>query len=88
MAWTIEFERDAEKELGKLDAKGRQQVLRYLRDRIAGEENPRRFGKALRGNLSGLWRYRVGSYRIVCQIQDSRLLVLVLRTAHRRSVYE
>jgi len=62
-------------------------ILRYLRERIATADDPRRFGKPLAGELTGLWRYRVGDYRLVT-FEDDRLIVLVLRVAHRREVYD
>jgi mRNA interferase RelE/StbE len=61
--------------------------VRYLRERIAGEGDPRRFGHALTGDLKGLWRYRVGDYRIVASIEDERFVVLVVTIGHRREVY-
>ena len=66
----------------------RQAALRYLRDRIATVDDPRRFGKPLVAELAGLWRYRIGDLRLVCRIEDHRLTVLVVRVAHRREVYE
>ncbi len=86
--WRVEFDSDALKELRKLGAAPRQSILRYLRDRFATPEDPRRFGKALSGELAGLWRDRVGDCRIVCRIEDLRLIVLVVRVAHCRNVYE
>jgi len=62
-------------------------MLRYLRERIAGDDDPRRYGKALSGDKVGLWRYRVGDYRLICSIQNNEMVVLVLRAAHRREVY-
>ena len=62
-------------------------MLRYLRGRIAGRENPRRFGHALTGDREGLWRYRVGDYRIIAAIEDDRFVVLVVAVGHRREVY-
>jgi len=62
--------------------------LRYLRERIATEADPRRFGHALTRDLKGLWRYGVGDYRIVASIEDERLVVLVVTIGHRREVYE
>ncbi len=85
--WTIEFDDRARRELRKLDAATQQSILRYLRERIAGAENPRQFGKPLRMNLAGLWRYRVGDYRLICRIEENRLVVLVLKIGHRREVY-
>lgn len=87
MAWTISWDARAVKELKKLDRSAQQNILRYFRDRIATQKTPRRFGKALTENKSGLWRYRVGDYRMICQIQNHQLIVLVLRVAHRKQVY-
>ena len=87
-AWAVEFDDRARRELRKLDAKVQQAILRYLRERIAGFEDPRRFGKSLRRNLAGLWRYRVEDYRLICRIEDERVVVLVLQVGYRREVYE
>jgi mRNA interferase RelE/StbE len=59
-----------------------------LRERIATDEDPRRFGHALLGDLKGLWRYRVGDYRIVADIRDQEVLVMVITVGHRREIYE
>ncbi|MFY9855321.1 MAG: type II toxin-antitoxin system RelE/ParE family toxin [Terracidiphilus sp.] len=87
-AWTVEFDDRARRELRKLDAKTQQTILRYLRERIAGADDPRRFGKPLRMNLAGLWRYRISDYRLICRLEDNRLIALVLQVGHRREVYE
>lgn len=87
-AWTVEFDERARRELRKLSADIQQSILRYLRKRIAGSPDPRQFGKPLRMNLGGLWRYRIGDYRLICRIEDHRLIVLVLKVGHRREVYE
>jgi mRNA interferase RelE/StbE len=86
--WRVEFDRDAARDLRKLGEPARSTILRYLRERIAATEDPRRFGKALLGDLKGLWRYRVGDYRIVAKIEDRRLLVLVVTVGNRRDVYD
>jgi mRNA interferase RelE/StbE len=86
--WTVEFDDRARRELRKLDAKVQKAILRYLRERIAGSADPRRFGKPLRRNLAGLWRYRVDDYRLICRIEDERIVVVVLQVGHRREVYE
>jgi mRNA interferase RelE/StbE len=86
--WAVQFDDSAARELRKLGRAPAALILRYLRERIATDEDPRRFGKALGENLSGLWRYRVGDFRVVCNIEDHRLVVLVVRLAHRRDVYE
>lgn len=87
MAWQIEFTPDAEKQLSKIDRQSSKRIVSFLRERIATSENPRSLGKALKGVLREFWRYRVGDHRIICRIEDDRLLVLVVRVAHRREVY-
>ena len=86
--WRVEFDRDAARDLRKLDVQAQRDILRYLRERIATENDPRRFGHALTGDLKGLWRYRVGDYRIVASIEDDRFIVLVVTVGHRREVYD
>jgi mRNA interferase RelE/StbE len=86
--WRVEFGSDAARELRKLGHDAQQLVLRYLRQRIATADDPRRFGHPLTRDLKGLWRYRVGDYRIVAKIEDSRFIVLVLTVGHRREVYD
>lgn len=88
MSWVYRFDERALKELKKLGRPAQIEILAYLDKRVAGKENPRRFGKALRGNLAGLWRYRVGDYRILCQIKEGQLLILVISVGHRKNVYE
>jgi mRNA interferase RelE/StbE len=85
--WQVEFHRAAVRDLRNLGADGERRVLAYLRERIAGSKDPRRFGHALTGDRKGLWRYRVGDYRIVAAIEDDRLVVLVVAVGHRREVY-
>jgi mRNA interferase RelE/StbE len=85
--WRVEFDRAAARDLHRLGADAERRVLHYLRDRIAGSEDPRRFGHALVGDHEGLWRYRVGDYRIVAAIEDNRFVVLVVTIGHRREVY-
>ena len=86
--WRVEFDRDAARELRKLGEPARRTILRYLRERIATADDPRRFGKALTGDFAGLWRYCVGDYRLIVTFEENRLIVLVLRVAHRREVYD
>ena len=88
MTWTVEFDDAAAKELRKLDRQAQHEILRYLRERIATDEDPRRLGKPLSRELAGLWRYRVRDYRLICNIEDSELVVLVLRIGHRKDIYE
>lgn len=88
MTWTVEFDDAAVKELRKFDRTAQRDILKYLRERIATDEDPRRFGRALTGNLAGLWRYRVRDYRMICNIEDDELVVLILRVSHRKNVYQ
>ena len=87
MAWTVEIDRFAEKQLHKLDRSVQKHLLDWLSERIDGCKNPRHFGEPLRGNLTGLWRYRVGEYRIIYEIQDERLIVIALAIGHRGKIY-
>jgi mRNA interferase RelE/StbE len=80
LAWTIEISRTAEKQITKLDRQAQQAVIRFLRGRLAGADNPRKWGKPLQGERRGLWRYRVGDYRLICEIQDEKITVLVLQS--------
>lgn len=88
MAWTIEVSDIAEKQLCKLDRPIQKRLIDWLDDRINDCKNPRHFGEPLRGSMAGLWRYRVGDFRIICEIQDQRLVVLALAIGHRREVYQ
>ena len=88
LQWTVEFDDRARRELRKLDLKVQRDILRYLRDRIQGSADPRQFGKPLRKNLAGLWRYRIGDYRLICRLEEDRFVVLVVKVGHRRAIYE
>ena len=87
MAWRVEFDHRAKRELDKLDRPARERITRFLRERIAISEDPRRIGEALRGEKATLWKYRIGDYRLICDIQDNRVTVLVLAVGHRREIY-
>lgn len=87
MSWDYSFNESALKQLKKLGRQAQREIVCYLDERVAGDEDPRRFGKGLKADLSGLWRYRVSDYRILCQIQDHKLIVLVVGVGHRREVY-
>lgn len=86
--WRVDFFAEAARELRKLGPAAEKLILRYLRQRIAVAEDPRRFGRPLTGDLKDLWRYRVGDYRIVASIEDDRFVVLVVTAGHRREVYD
>lgn len=88
MAWKIEFHPDAEKEFGRLDHTTQRLVVNYLRKRIMPCDDPRQFGKPLVGNKAGLWRYRVDKYRIICHLEDHKMVVLIVRVAKRDALYD
>jgi len=87
LAWRVEITRTTQRQIAKLDRQGQAALVRYLRQRVQQAENPRQFGKAPRGEKKGLWRYRVGDYRIICDIQHSAKTALVLALGHRKHVY-
>ena len=88
MAWRIELTETAAKQIGKLDKGEAKRITAFLRQRLATLADPRSTGKALAGpQLGAYWRYRVGDYRIICDIQDGKLCVLVIEVGNRREIY-
>jgi mRNA interferase RelE/StbE len=87
LAWTLRISETARRQLKKLDRSTAQALLRYLSRLVQETEDPRQRGKGLTANLTGLWRYRVGDYRVICDIQDGELVVLVLQVSHRSQSY-
>jgi len=88
MTWKIELSEHAHRDLDKLDPQARRRIYGFLFGRLATLEDPRATGSALRGSKFGeCWKYRVGDYRLICKIEDDRLLVLVLRVGPRRDIY-
>ena len=88
MASTIEFSPVVQKELKKLDPQTAKRILKFLNDRIAPLDNPRLIGEALTGSeLGNYWKYRVGDWRIIAEIQDQALRIIVVRIGNRREVY-
>jgi mRNA interferase RelE/StbE len=87
MDWKISFEKAAEKQFDKLSRETQAQITKYLYQRVTVQPDPRFLGKALTGQLQGYWRYHVGDHRIICQIRDKELLILVIEVGHRREVY-
>jgi mRNA interferase RelE/StbE len=85
VSFSVEWTRRAEKQLGKLDRQVARTLVRFMYDEVQASDDPRRLGRPLRGQ--DLWRYRVGDYRILCLIEDDRLVVLVVELGHRREVY-
>ncbi|WP_209855123.1 type II toxin-antitoxin system RelE family toxin [Rhizobium herbae] len=88
MAWEIEFTEGAKKQLSNLGYSEAKRVRDFLFKRVAAHQNPRILGAALQGSeLGGYWRYRLGDYRIICEIHDERVVVLVVGIGHRREIY-
>ena len=88
MVWEVEFTDIADKQLSKLDKPIKTRIINWLDERLNGCENPKLWGVPLVGELSGLWRYRIGDYRVICEIRNSELVVLVIELGHRRDVYK
>jgi mRNA interferase RelE/StbE len=88
MAWRVELSPAADRELGKLDPQHSKRILKFLSARLAPLDDPRSIGQALQGQRFGeFWKYRVGDYRLICKIEDERIVILVLQIGHRREVY-
>ncbi len=87
MVWRIEYAESVQKDVRKLDAQERKRIRDFIEVKMALLEDPRSLGKSLSGGLSGLWRYRVGNYRIIANIEDRDVRILVVKIAHRKEAY-
>ena len=87
MGWTIKFTAKADKQLRKMDKGTQKLILNWIEKNLVDCSDPRAKGKGLTSNRSGEWRYRIGSYRIICELQDEQLIILALEIGHRRDVY-
>jgi len=83
----VEFTETANKQFSKLDKFTQRQLAKFINENLKDTENPRRLGKALKGEYKGLWRYDTGKYRLICNIEDKILRILVVKVGHRREVY-
>ncbi|WP_172189188.1 type II toxin-antitoxin system RelE family toxin [Lentilactobacillus kribbianus] len=88
MSYKLNFSRDAQRSLRKMDKHQSKLIVRWLYQHIDGIEDPRSIGKGLTANRSGQWRYRVGNYRVICIIEDDELVVEAINIGHRRSIYD
>lgn len=88
MIWKINYLSSVKKDIKSFDIKTRKQIKEYLETNIASLPNPRIIGKSLRGKHTGFWRYRIGNYRVICEIQDKAILILVVKIGHRKEVYK
>lgn len=87
MVWTIKILDSAKQNLRKLDKSVQKRIAGFLQNRLANIDDPRQLGKALQGQYAGYWRYRVGDYRLVCHLENEKLLILVVEIGHRKNVY-
>lgn len=87
MVWTIDYTDTARAQLRKLDKQSAKRILDFMDERVSSRDEPRTTGKALKGPLGGLWRYRVGDFRVICEIEDGALRILVVQLGNRREVY-
>lgn len=88
MAWQIKFTDIADKQLSKLDKPTKIRIMSWLDERLTNCDNPRLWGDTLVGDLSGLWKYRVGNYRVICELRNDELVVLVIEVGHRKEIYK
>jgi mRNA interferase RelE/StbE len=88
LVWQINVSETAEKQLAKLDRPVAQRIRSFLRERVAALDDPRSIGEALKGSeLGEFWKYRVGDWRLICEIRDKQILITVLSLGNRREVY-
>ena len=88
MNYKIQFSDKAYKQLDKLDKSVAKNIINFLRHKVLVLDDPKQIGKPLAKTMQGLWRYRIGKYRIICDIKDSELIVLVLAIGHRKQIYQ
>ena len=86
-SWKAEFTPEARRQFERLDRSVQRRIQTYLNENVLAGD-PRRFGRALRGNLSGLWRYRVGDFRLIAKLEDAILTIVIIKTGHRSVIYE
>ncbi len=87
MSWKVEFDKSAFKELSKLNKNIQHKISSEI-EKISQLENPKSYGKGLKGRFLGLWRYRIGDYRIICEIDGALITIIVIKIAHRKEVYD
>lgn len=88
MSYKVEYSKVAQKQIKKMDRYTQVMITRWISKNLVGCTDPRIHGKALKGNLKSQWRYRVGNYRILCDIEDDKLIILVISIGHRREIYQ
>jgi mRNA interferase RelE/StbE len=88
LKWKIELSDNAISNLKTLDKIIQKRIIKFIKVRLETHENPRRIGSSLKGKLSGLWKYRIGDYRLICKIDDSIIEILVIHIGHRKNIYK
>ena len=88
MSYSVETTARFEREFKKLDRYTQRIIKGWIEKNLVGEKDPRQHGRGLTANRSGQWRYRIGDYRLICQIDDNRLIILALSVGHRRDIYD
>ncbi len=88
MMYGVEYTKTAVKQLEKMDRKIAAFIVSYIDEKLVNCENPRLYGKSLKGGLNDIWRYRVGEYRILAKIEDERLIIVIVEIGHRKDVYK
>lgn len=88
MGYRVELTKRARRQLRKMDRTVALRITRWMRERLAGCEDPRQHGEPLTGDRLGQWRYRVGDYRIIAEIHDDKVLIMVMTVGHRREAYD
>jgi mRNA interferase RelE/StbE len=88
VSWNIKFTKDADKQMKSLDSIIEKRIHKFINERLIIATNPKILGIALRGDLSGLWRFKVGDYRLICDIEDNTVTILVVLVGHRKNIYK
>lgn len=88
MTWKVEFDPRAFAELKKLDQIAQIRILKFIKQRIEKSSNPQLIGFPLKGTLSGLWKYRIGDYRLICHFEHAILCIRVINVGHRKNIYK
>lgn len=88
MTYRLEFTPEIQKQLRKMDKYQATLIVRWLYQHIDGIDDPRKFGKGFTANRSGQWRYRIGKYRVLVEIEDDQMVVIAIQVGHRRNIYD
>ena len=87
MTWTIKYEQQVAKNLKKIDPENRKRIKKFIEERLINSINRKERGESLKGNLNEYWRWRLGDYRIIGEINENEILIVILKIGHRRNIY-